>query len=289
MTLPSDDYDHTSLPVAKLRFYDEALAAINLPLSSANLEVIALTDFNEFDGQATDNYIEYTSSTTNAQGQSIEALMKVSNTIKASWLPFGSANRLTPPNIRRGERVMLWQLGDSDKYYWTTSHQDRHLRRLETAIYAFSATPQENATLDATNQYFFEISAHKKLIGLYTSKANSEPYAYRIQINTGEGWLSFQDDVGNFIQINSKDTHIEIGNAAQTLLSLFANKLSIFSNEAVSIETKAYNLKCQSSTVDCTTSTTNASSCNINAATRVGGTLHATGNITSDSADGAPE
>lgn len=266
MLHPNEDFDHKSLPVSKLRWYSRAVAANNKPINSNLLEVIPYEDMSEFDGQATDNYDEVTTVAKDVEGRVKSVTSKVTSTITAAWLPINNGNRLTPPNIQRGERLMIYQLGDSSRYFWTTLYQDNHLRRLETVIYGFSATADHNATLSADNMYLFEISTHTGVVGLYTSKANSEAFAYTLQLNTKEGYFTIKDDVGNFIHLNSAEQRIEFGNASKSLFDMIGKSASLTTLDSISLKTGAYDLDCKSYNVTC-----------------AGGSTHKSGSFTIDS------
>src|SRR5690606_33886982 len=90
--------------------------------------------------------------------------------ISATWLP-GATNRVSPPNVRRGERVELFTVGDTGKYYWRPLGLDDHLRKLETIIIGISATRDETDTeLRPDNMYWFELSSHSKRLAFSSSK-----------------------------------------------------------------------------------------------------------------------
>jgi hypothetical protein len=145
-------------------------------------------------------------------GQSFSSKAIVDSTVTATWLPLGS-NRVTSPDVRRGERVYLWQAADDDKYYWTIAGLDGHLRKLETVVFAFSATKDEGTSgIDINSCYYMEVSTHQKTITVETSTANGEKFAYLAQINAAESTLTLQDDVGQIVQIDSDEHKILIAN-----------------------------------------------------------------------------
>jgi hypothetical protein len=151
----------------------------------------------------------------------------VTNTLKCTWLPFGSSNRLSSPDIRRGEEVMIWQVADSDKYYWTPTLDGSALRKLETVRYAFSGTQDENAKTDATNSYFFEVSTHKKLIHLHTSQKNGEKYGFDIQLNTDQGFLQIQDNTGNVVTFDPSEQQITMTNVTGSSVDINKANVSV--------------------------------------------------------------
>ena len=205
---------------SKLKIYSLGIVAKNKALDSHKIEVTPIEDLNMVDGEITDHGIEQTSKGIDKSGATYETKVSSSNTIEATWMPLGSPNRHSAPDVRRGEYVVIYQFGDADKYYWVTFKDDLTLRKLETVIYAFSGTPDESKGLSAETHYFLEISTHKKLIHFHSSKANGEPFVYDVQINTGEGFILIQDDIGNFFTIDSKERRIELKNTDATHLDI---------------------------------------------------------------------
>jgi len=148
--------------------------------------------------------------------------------IEARWFPFGQSNRQTPPDMRRNEEVILYRLGDSDTFFWADTGRNKHLRRLETVIIAFSATRDESVTaLTPENSYYFEVSTHEKRVTFETSKADGEAFKYSIQLDIKRGQLTITDDINNFIILNSKRRAIMLQNADQSRFNLIGNNIEL--------------------------------------------------------------
>ncbi|EKD22558.1 MAG: hypothetical protein ACD_84C00046G0002 [uncultured bacterium] len=158
--------------------------------------------------------------------------------MKATWLPLGGSNRITAPDVRRGETVVLYRFADSDEFFWVTLIDDFSLRKLETVVFAFSGTKVEGVKMDAGNTYFLEISTHSKMIHLHTSKANGEPYSYDIQLNTAEGFLQIQDDDGNFFKFDSADRHIVMVNRDQSKVEINKTIINFESSDEINMKTR---------------------------------------------------
>lgn len=203
-----------------LHIYTLGTVAINKPLDSKDIEFTPNEDMLFMDGELTDNASEETSKGTNAAGQAYEKSLTTTSTMKATWLPLGDANRRTAPDVRRGEIVVIYQYGDADKYYWTTLNNDLKLRKRETVIYAWSNVVNEEESERADNTYFVEVSTHGKYIHVHTSKNDGEPFAYDIQLNTKEGFFQITDDVGNLLEIDSRNTKITMFNIDQSYVIL---------------------------------------------------------------------
>lgn len=263
----SDNYSFTELTISAIRPYSIGIAAQNLKMGSKMLEVTPIQDLNEINGEINDQYQEISYEVQTLEEGAKTSKTKHTNTITAEWLPKSQSNRLTPPNIRRNERLMIYQLGDSQTYYWATLFDDLYLRRLETVIYTFSNTTDESVTqLTADNTYFFEVSTHKGLTGFYTSKSNGEAWAYTIQLNAKEGYFTVKDDAGNYIHLNSKDHRIMAQNDKQSKVELIDDVVNTYSVKEVNIDTKACTVNCESATI-------NASKTTINSETEINGVL----------------
>lgn len=241
--------------VSQLHLYSIGVVAANKPLSSYEIEVTPIEDATMANGELTDGFLEYTAKAKDASGGSYHTSAAVANTIKANWLPIGSSNRVTAPDVRRGETVAIWRFADTDKFYWSTLKDDKDLRKLETVIFAFSATKDESKKTTAETSYFLEISTHRKLIHLHTCKENGEPFSYDIQLNTDEGFFAIQDDDGNSIQMDSANQRIYMYNRDQSFLDMNKTKIFISSKDLVDIKTKDVNIESETYTQKATTNT----------------------------------
>lgn len=177
---------------------------------------------SEIDGVLQSIPVEFYSSGVHADESEYSIKIEADTAFECEWLPF-EEHRLTSPDIRRGEQVLIWQMGDEDKYYWSSFGRDRNLRRLETVIWAFSNISDPEADVDGLtpdNAYYIEVSTHKKHITIRTNKNDGEPFSYTIQLNTGDGNYTVMDDVGNYVQLDSKNTMIDLTNKEGTHLRL---------------------------------------------------------------------
>lgn len=181
------------------------------------------------DGEIKSNATSVEYATKDSLGFEDKGLALVDHVVEATWLP-DSDNRVTAPNVRRGEQVVLYQVGDSDQYYWRTDGRGLGLRQLETVIYAFGGSPDAGGLgtgkiPDLTKCYLFEISTHNRTISLSTSMANGELNSYNIQIDGGRGQFNLEDDLGNKAHVNSQERLIHLENADGAFVEL--NKVDI--------------------------------------------------------------
>jgi hypothetical protein len=220
---------------SKLHIYGLGIVAANKELHSKFIEVAPIETLPMLDGEITDNVETVITKGKNSSGGVYEDSVLAAASIQAEWLPIGSSNRVTPADVRRGEHVVLYKFGDTDKYYWTTLFYDMKLRKLETVIWAFSNTRNEDVDGTSDTTYFLEISTHKKLIHLHTSKSDGEPFVYDIQLNTKDGIFTFQDDIGNYIQIDSKNVRIEAKNADGSWIDMNRQVINMYAPEDINI------------------------------------------------------
>lgn len=181
------------------------------------------------DGEVVGGYTQDTVDCTNVYGDHLSFAVKLSNTVTAAWRGDGT-NRYTAPDVRRGEQVRVFQFGDTDKYVWeVVNGPGKTTRKRETVVTIFSNTADEDdneATPD--NSWYQEVNTHEKHITTQTNKNDGEPFAYTQQINAKEGnVVVVADDIGNFIQLNSQEQHIELETAAGARVELIKDDVIV--------------------------------------------------------------
>ena len=221
-----------------LRLYSFGRIAENKMMSSNIVEVFCIEAMSFVDGEVKSNPAVSETKGTDAQGKAYTGSVTSDNTIPCRWLPLGS-NRVTPPDWRRGERVIVLQYGDNDEYYVIDTGWDAYLRKLETVLYTWSAHTDEADTVQTKdNCYALEISTHTKQITLSTTNKNGEPFRYTLQFNTGEGVFTIIDDAGNFIELDSSMTKITLENKDGTRLVLDKENIFAQCNDSMTFEAK---------------------------------------------------
>lgn len=201
------------LQLSKLRYYSMGVVAEDKKLGSDIIQVTPLEEVSFVDGEVVARLNTDNVSGLDASGASYSAPATSSAAISATWMRISDPNRLTSPDVRRGEPVVIYQFGDENKFWWTTVLADHKYRRLETVIYGISGTSNSDVALGPDNMYWFEWSTHKRVIHIHTGKANGEPFAYDIQLDTGNGVYTFKDDAGQTFQFDSKERRMEYLNA----------------------------------------------------------------------------
>jgi hypothetical protein len=218
---------------SELKPYSLGVVAENKKLTGKDgkpnriVEVTPIEDTPMLNGEIKSGIVTDKVSSLDRSGGEFEIKVDTANSISATWLPLGSANRFTAPDVRRGEMVMLYRFADEDRFFWTTLFDDIKLRKLETAIYAWSGTQKEGAEVNGDNYYFFEVSTHKGVVHFHTSKANGEFTAVDIQLNTKDGVFQLRDETGHIFLIDFKEKQMAMQNPDGTSIDINKKNLTI--------------------------------------------------------------
>lgn len=230
--------------------YSLGIVAENKKLDENIIQVIPVESLNLMTGELCSETVTLKSSGLKEDGTTYKVEVEMGATLEAEW--FGETNRLTSPDVRRGEQVWIWQSENADKYYWTAIGRDDNQRRLETVTYTYNGIP-ENTDEDPSkdNSYFVEYSTHNKTITFQTSQRNGEVCKYTFQLNPGDGRATLVDEVGNIIQIQTPESTIFISNSTGSLMEINKSKIHIQSGESISLKTGAFELKSPMIKVEC--------------------------------------
>lgn len=198
----------------------------------------------------------------NDANDAFEVDLTTSPAINAEWLPLGSTNRYTAPDMYRGEYVILLSMADSKVVYWIDLKTSRKLRRLETATWCFSNVREADEEVNETNSYNFTVSTHDKHITLITNKNDGEPFAYVLQLNTKTGFFTIQDDDGNYILMNSKDRQIRLENKDKSFVDVNKRTIMMDALDLISMKTKDIVMDASNSVkINTKTMTTTSTNC----------------------------
>ena len=124
----------------------------------------------------------------------VKARVSVDRTsfLEATWWPAFDPNRATAPNLVMGERVQLWQVGEEDKYYWTSNRGLDPKRNLEDIVYLFSNKEDHNEGLDpGENTVMIVTSTLEQSFRIVTPVNRDEPTKLMVDVNYGKGRIEF--------------------------------------------------------------------------------------------------
>lgn len=139
--------------------------------------------------------------------------------LPAQWLN-RSSERITPPRVITGQRVLIWRVGDSRQYYWEELDVDMRLKPEEHIVIAIN-NHNEGKDLTLDTAYIIELSTVDQRMRVITNRNNGEKAAYEVDINGANGYLKMMDDcqkdedgnyAGNGLHINSVDTIVTLRN-----------------------------------------------------------------------------
>lgn len=217
--------------------------AVNKERKSHDIEVVLVENAPFTDGEITDNTETFEAKGQDEEGNgAFDISLDTTVTVKATWFPLAGTNRITPPDIRRGEPVIVFKMGDADRYYWVEWKYSDKLRRLETVLYVWSNERKENVKVTHKNSYWFTVSTHDKYIRLHTSKSDGEPFEYDIELNTKEGKFTIMDDVGNYMHLDSEKKLIRMENRDKSFLELNKTIINMESRAEINLKTSKYTL-----------------------------------------------
>jgi hypothetical protein len=230
--------------VSKFKIYSIGIVGENKSLTGDIIEVTPKEELPMLDGEITADQTLVSASGKDSTGGEYTSKVSTGSTVQAKWLRLATSNRLTAPNVRRGEEVIIYQMADTDKYYWVTMLEDLKLRKLETVVYAFSATKEEGADPAHDNCYYMEVSSHKQIVTLHTSMANGEYCSYDVQINAKDGYITLQDSIGNEIRLDSRKLHLYMKNNAGSIVEINRDVANITTPNEINFKTNKVGFTC---------------------------------------------
>lgn len=210
-------------------FFSWGIVAADKPDEDKFIEVLPIEVLPFFEGDVSDTLETLKFEGTDAQDQSYKVELKRSASVRAGWL--GQTNRRTSPNVRKGEQVLLYTVGDTEEYYWTSIGRDDHLRRGETVVYTWNASGVGTDTdieVSESNHYSMVMDTVNKQVTLSTTTDNGELTNYIVQLNTGDGSFTVEDGLGNVVQLDSASTKITLLNADSTYVTLDRKNIDVY-------------------------------------------------------------
>lgn len=243
------------------------IVAMDKETNTDEIQVYLPSMFPEGDGEVTTQTSTQTVTTTTPTGDTSSSTTLSSNTVPATWMPINT-NRVTAPDVRNGSKVVVYKFMGQSKYRWTYFGMDGTLR-LETIIYAISASPNVNVDSPVTpdNYYIFMISSHKKMIQLVTGQGNGEATSYVVSLDTGNGQFGIVDGENNILSINSMDHAFSFINEEKSFLNIEKKNITLSCEDSmllkgknnIDLQCKDLKLKADNSiTVDTKTTTWNS-------------------------------
>lgn len=145
-------------------------------------------------------------------GKAYATKANTSGALRAKWLPFGS-NRLTAPNMCRGELVTIWATADHGEFRWVSDGDHDDLRNTEVVIFGFAASKDFSSKAEkASSMYIFEVNTEKGHIVLHTSAARGEVTTMTVAVDAMKGQFSIEDGMKTSIFTDAIEGLVKLSN-----------------------------------------------------------------------------
>ena len=122
---------------SKLKLYAIGYIAKDIEEDSMYVDIFPAETLNTYSGELNDQTVVNTT-TTDIEGNVMSIAVDKSRLITAKWLPLNQSNRVTPPNVCKGETVIIYNYAGTDDYFWNTMYAEPDLRKREKVTYYFS-------------------------------------------------------------------------------------------------------------------------------------------------------
>jgi phage baseplate assembly protein gpV len=203
--------DRLKEQLSELKLYSLGIVTENKPEGTDYILVTPIEKISiQESGYINDKERTYKSSLTDIHGKEDNQEIKAVNKVRAKWIPFGHSNRITAPDVRANETVVLFKFGDVDEYYWTTIFREPGIRRLENVIYGFSNLRSGLTEFDKNTSYWLQVDTIHKKVHLHTANNDGEYTPYDIDIDTKTGIMTITDNKGEVIQIDARNNKVDV-------------------------------------------------------------------------------
>ena len=173
---------------------------------------------------------------------SFQGTVKTTNCITCIYKDDAS-NRAFPPDVRKGEQVLIYNLGDTGTWYWKSEGRNDNNRKTETQRIQISGTLENAPELNDDNTYFIELDTRRShRIRISTSNTDGEKNRYLIQIDSDQSQIFIGDDKGNQFFMDSEHPRVCMKNKKGSLLDLNDENIVLACKQDITI--KAENGKC---------------------------------------------
>ncbi len=136
----------------------------------------------------------------------INVVVNKSNNIECEWLNQGDSNRLTAPDVCKGEIVFIYNFHGQDKYYWDTVFNKPEFRKREKVLYFFSNKGEiDDSEGHMSKGYFLLVDTINKKLHLHTAENDGEFTSFDLSLDTQKGSLLVIDGRGNSMEIASHE------------------------------------------------------------------------------------
>lgn len=181
-----------------------------------------------------------------SQGNNVSVKYDKSNSIPCTWYPNGEQNRITAPDVCKGDIVEIYTFGETDEYFWCVYGHNQALRKREKVLYYFSNKAGTGG--NSTQGYFLLIDTINKTVHFHTANNDGEACGYDLLFNTKEGQMAISDTLNNSIILDSVNGQLNITTNEKIILNtkeatVNAKTVNINASDSCNIKTNSMNIK----------------------------------------------
>lgn len=203
-----------------LRFFSIGIVVEDKAVGTDQIKVNPIEHMTQLNGLLANVKIDYKINMPDARSVNQQDSITGQGWIPASWRALGDANRITSPDVYAGESVIILTMADTGIYYWDKLGTEPGIRRQETVQYSFSNLKAKGAAFDNDTSYWMKWDTRNKIVQMHTANNDGEPFKFDITIDAGNGSVVIQDDVGNFIKMDSANDLISLTSIAGANIDL---------------------------------------------------------------------
>lgn len=220
---------------------------------SKEIEVIPLDDQPFQEGESISDIFTLETQGKDASGKTYSAKVDTSKSIMATWLST-DANRMTAPDVRRGDIVELYTFYDTQQYYWKEAEDNGKRRRMEQVTHRYSATDDESVKeLDDTNSIKVDLNGETGTYTITLPKIGKAKVSQTIQFDSQNGNIVIADSNNNFIQLEEQGK-VSFANSKGSFIELDLEDIYEYAAESIKHETKKYSIESTTYFLTATTS-----------------------------------
>lgn len=153
------------------------------------------------------------------------------NVIKCTYRDDSGANKAFPPFVRKGEQVRIFNIGDTDQWYWAPTGRNDNARRTDCIRYFVGDTLENNPDLTDDNTYYLELNTRTdQKVEISTANTNGEKFRYKFLISPKTSSVTLCDDSGNIISIDSDKPKITLANNENSIIQMDGVNITVACN-----------------------------------------------------------
>ena len=139
-------------------------------------------------------------------------------TMRAIWLNLETSSRITAPDVKKGEKVLIFKYADlDDGYLWTTyGKTDFKLRKHEHIEHEWSDNPNPGEA-KKNKRYKFILSTREKILEFQSSKEDGEKAIFNLRIDFDKGLIEFGFDTDVGIKLDAETRRMTLHGAGLTI------------------------------------------------------------------------